>query len=139
MNVVGRTVLSVLGAWHGLSALQNTCELLAGFGLAPMLKPVAAKNLDLMKKLTAPLHFDEDALARLLVGVSLLESTAALAFVHGAVAGKRAEAGFALSLALFGAFFLIDDAFDDYELSAKHRAVFTMVAACYVVVVLADA
>jgi len=28
-------------------------------------------------------------------------------------------------------FFLIDDALDDYELGAKHRAIFTLVAAGY--------
>ncbi len=124
-------MLSVLALWHGLCAVQNVFDILAETGAAPALGPVASKNLPMIVKLAAPLRLPKTALVALLAGVSGAQAAASVAFVRGAIAGRRSEAGFALSLALFGSFFLIDDAFDQYELGAKHRAVFALLAAAY--------
>jgi hypothetical protein len=131
MNAAGRSVLAVLGAWHGLAAVQNVFEVLVSTGVAPGLRPLASKNLELVGKLAEPLHPPKSAIVTLVAAASAIEAAASVSFVRGAIAGDRSEPGFALSLALFGAFFLIDDAFDDYELGAKHRAIFTLVAAAY--------
>jgi hypothetical protein len=87
--------------------------------------------MGLIAKLTAPLHPPRASIAALLTGASAVEAAASASFIRSAVAGEPCELGFALSLALFGAFFLVDDAFDEYDLGAKHRAVFTLVAASY--------
>jgi hypothetical protein len=70
-------------------------------------------------------------LAALLTGAATIETVASVSFARGAIEGEESNVGFALSLALFGSFFLIGDALDDYDLGAKHRAVFTLVAAGY--------
>ncbi len=139
MKPAGRTVLGVLGLWHGLAAIQNAFDILAGTGVAPGLRPLASKNLELVAKLMGRLHPPKEALVVLLAGTSALEAAACVSFGRGALEGGEAELGFGLSLALFGAFFLIDDAFDDYELGAKHRAIFTLVAAGYAAVKAAQA
>jgi len=61
----------------------------------------------------------------------VLEAAAAAGFCRGAVRGRRSEFGFSAALALFGAFFLIDDAFDDYDEGARHRSVFAMLIVGY--------
>jgi hypothetical protein len=126
-SAVSRIVLSVLGAWLGLAAAQNLADVLVEADLAPPLRPVASKNFQLMADLTSRAHLPREVLLGLLCGVAAVEASAASAFARAA-AGRpaAAEAGFALSLALFGAFFLIDDAFDAYELGAKHRDAFVL-------------
>jgi hypothetical protein len=139
MKPAGKAVLAVLGLWHGLAAIQNVCDILAGTGVAPGLRPLASKNLELVGKLAAPLHPPKEALVALLAGASALEAAACVSFSSGALQGTEAELGFTFSLALFGAFFLIDDAFDDYDLGAKHRAIFTLVAVGYAAAKAAEA
>jgi hypothetical protein len=139
VNLAGRTILTVLGVWHGLAAAQNVCDVLATTGIAPRLRPVASKNFELVAKVAKPLQPTVPAIATLLAGASLVEAAAAVSFVRGALAGVCDDAGFGLSLALFGSFFLIDDAFDDYDLGARHRAVFTLVAVAYVAAKAAEA
>jgi len=131
MNLAGRTTLGILGVWHGLAATQNAFDILAATEVFPQLRPMASKNLSLMENLTAPLEPSKATLVALLSAAALIEAAASVAFVRGALAGTRSDAGFALSLLLFGTFFTIDDAFDDYAMGAKHRAVFTMLAAAY--------
>lgn len=131
MNAVGRILHGILGVWHGLAAIQNVFEILAARDVAPGLKPLASKNLELVGKLLEPLHPGESTIVMLVAGASAVEVAASVTFVRGAVTGDCADAGFAFSLLLFGAFFLIDDAFDDYDLGARHRAVFTLVASAY--------
>jgi hypothetical protein len=131
MKPAGRSVLAVLGLWHGLAAIQNLFDILAATGVAPVLRPLASKNLELVGKLAEPLHPSKSAIVALLAGASAIEAAASASFARGAIEGDRSELGFSLSLALFGSFFLIDDAFDDYSLGAKHRAIFTLVAAGY--------
>jgi hypothetical protein len=137
MNSVGRTIVGVLGLWHGLASVQNVFDVLASTNVAPGLRPLASNNLELVAKLVAPLRVTKPALVILVSGASAIEAAASIAFARGAFARgafarERADAGFALSLTLFGTFFLIDDAFDDYELGAKHRAIFALLAAAYV-------
>lgn len=105
--------------------------MLASTGVAPGLRPIAAKNFRMIAKLAAPLHPPKWLPAALLSGAAAIEALAAVSYLRGALSDGRSDAGFALSLWLFGAFFLIDDAFDDYDLGAKHRAIFTLVAATY--------
>jgi hypothetical protein len=131
MNLVGRTILAVLSLWHGLAAIQNFFDVLASTGVAARLRPLASKNFDLIAKVAEPVHLPKPAIAVLLTGAATMETAAAVSFVRGATAGENYELGFTLSLALFGSFFLIDDALDDYDLGAKHRAIFTLVAAGY--------
>ena len=131
MNVVGRTVLAVLGLWHGLAAIQNFFDVLASTGIDAGLRPLASKNFDVIAKMAEPLHLRKGSIAALLTGAATIETAASVSFARGAIAGEESNVGFALSLALFGSFFLIDDALDDYELGAKHRAIFTLVAAGY--------
>jgi hypothetical protein len=131
MNAVGRTIHGVLGLWHGLAAIQNVFDLLATTGVAPELRPLASKNFALIEKLAEPLHLPQRTITVLLAGASAIEAAAAAAYARGALGGERSELGFGLSLALFGAFFLIDDVFDDYDLGTKHRAIFTLVATGY--------
>jgi hypothetical protein len=139
VTLAGRTILTVLGVWHGLAAVQNVFDVLATTGVAPRLRPVASKNFELVAKLARPLHPNVRTIATLLAGASLVEAAAAVSFARGALAGACDDAGFGLSLALFGSFFLIDDAFDDYDLGAKHRAIFTLVAISYVAAKAAEA
>jgi hypothetical protein len=124
-------LLGVLGAWHGLAATQNAFDVLATTGIAPGLRPLAAKNFELIAKAAMRLRPSQKVIAVLLSGVVVVESGASLFFLRSAFAGKNIEAPFALSLGLFGAFFLIDDALDDYDLGEDHRAIFTMLAASY--------
>lgn len=131
MNPVRRTVLAVLGLWHGLAALQNIFDILASTGVAPGLRRLASKNLELVGKLAKPLHLPKSTVVVLLAGACTVEAAASASFARGAIEGDQSELGFGLSLALFGSFFLIDDAFDDYDLGAKHRAIFMLVAAGY--------
>jgi hypothetical protein len=131
MNSVGRTVVGVLGLWHGLAALQNAFDILAEAAGVRFLRPMASKNLAYIVEVLEPLHAPKGVPAMLLGGASLIEAAAAVSFLGAVVEDKDADAGFALSLALFGAFFLIDDALDDYDLGAKHRGIFTFVAAAY--------
>jgi hypothetical protein len=131
MNLVGRTILGVLGLWHGLAAIQNIFDVLASTGVAAGLRPLASKNFELIAKATQPLHVPRNAIAVLLTKAACIEAAASVSFARGALAGEDGDLGFALSLALFGSFFLIDDALDDYDLGAKHRAIFTLVAAGY--------
>ncbi len=131
MNLVRRTILAVLGLWHGLAAIQNFFDVLASTGIAAGLRPLASKNFELIAKAAKGLHPPTAAIAVLLTGAAGIEAGACGSFVRGAIADEDGELGFALSLALFGSFFLIDDALDDYDLGSKHRAIFTLVAAGY--------
>jgi len=131
MNLVRRTILGVLGLWHGLAATQNVFDVLASTGIATGLRPLASKNFDMIANVAEPLHPSRTAIAVLLTGAATIEAAASVSFVRAAFTGEGAEVGFALSLALFGSFFLIDDGLDDYDLGAKHRAIFTLVVAGY--------
>lgn len=124
-------MLAVLSVWHGLAAIQNVLDLLASSGRFPAWRPPASRNLEMIGKLAEPLHPPKSALFALLAGVAAVEAGASGSFARGALGVGDSDVGFSLSLALFGAFFLIDDAFDDYELGAKHRAMFALVAAAY--------
>jgi hypothetical protein len=131
MNAVGKTLHGVLGFWHGLAAVQNVFDILASTGVAPALRPLASKNTALMRKLLERIHPSQSTLAGLLAVVSVTEAVASVAFLRGAIDDEPSDFGFALSLALFGSFFLLDDAFDGYDLGADHRAIFTLLAAAY--------
>jgi hypothetical protein len=131
MNAVGKTIHATLGLWHALAALQNAADVLATSGVAPALRPLASKNVALIAELAKPLHPTQRTIATLVNGAACIEAVAAAAYLRAALGGHRSELGFRLSLALFGAFFLIDDAFDNYELGAKHRAIFALLAASY--------
>jgi len=131
MNSVGRAIHAVLGLWHGLAAVQNVFDVLASTGVAPDLRPVASKNFELIGKLLEPLHPSTGVVSALLAVVAAIEAAASVSFFRGAVAGETSDDGFAVSLVLFGAFFLIDDAFDGYQIGSDHRAIFTLLAAAY--------
>jgi hypothetical protein len=132
MNFVGRTIHAVLGLWHGLAAVQNVFDILASTGVAPGLRPLASKNVEAIGKLLERLHPSNGNIAALLAVVAAVEGVASLSFFRGVVDGETSNDGFAVSLALFGGFFLIDDAFDGYQIGADHRAIFTLVATAYV-------
>ncbi len=131
MNAVPKVIHGTLGVWHALAALQNAADVLATSGVAPALRPIASKNVALIGELVQPLHLTQRTIGTLVIGVSLVEAVSAAAFLRATLGEGRAEFGFGLSLALFGAFFLIDDAFDSYDLGAKHRAIFALLAASY--------
>jgi hypothetical protein len=131
MDAIGKAIHCTLGCWHGLAAVQNTADVLATTGLAPELRPVASKNVALIGKLAEPLHPTRRTIATLVIGAAIVEAVAGAAFLRAAFGNGRSQLGFSLSLALFGTFFLIDDALDDYELGAKHRATFALLAAAY--------
>jgi hypothetical protein len=122
---------AVLGLWHGLAAVQNAFDILATTDVAPELRPFASKNAAAIAKLLERLEPSTLQVATLLAGICAIEAAAAVAFARGAFNGKHDDLAFSLSLGLFGAFFLVDDAFDNYELGADHRAIFTLVAASY--------
>ncbi len=131
MKAVAKTIHGTLGFWHALAALQNVADILATSGVAPALRPLASKNVALVGELVKPLHLTQRTIITLVSGVSIVEAVAAAAYLRAALRERRSELGFGLSLALFGAFFLIDDAFDNYDLGAKHRATFALLAASY--------
>jgi hypothetical protein len=131
MNSVGRTLHAVLGLWHGLAAVQNVFDILASTGVVPALRPLASKNTELIGKLLERLHPSKEQIAGLLAVAVAGEAVASVAFLRGAVDGEVSDDGFVLSLALFGGFFLVDDAVDGYALGADHRAIFTLIAAAY--------
>jgi hypothetical protein len=131
MKSVGRTVHGVLALWHAIAATQNVFEILVATKAAPALAPFASKNLQLVEKVVGPLHLPGATGCALLAGASALEFAASLGFIRGALSGRRNDPAFAASLLLFGSFFLIDDALDDYDLGAKHRAIFTLIVAAY--------
>ncbi|MGD1067303.1 MAG: hypothetical protein ABR975_10850 [Vulcanimicrobiaceae bacterium] len=133
MRSVSRVVLTILAAWQGLAAAQNLADVLVEADLVPTLRPVASKNYGMIADLLAPLHPPRELVLSLLAGCATIEALAAGAFAR-ALAGEpeAAETGFALSLTLFGAFFLIDDALDAYEMGAKHRDAFLLFLAAAV-------
>jgi len=131
MTTVGRTIHLALGSWLAVAAFQNAAAVLATSGLAPQLKPLASKNVALVGKVAEPLHLSPRAIAALVTCASVIEAAAAAALVRATLTGKRSELGFGLSLALFSGFFVIDDMLDDYDLGAKHRAIFTLFAVAY--------
>jgi hypothetical protein len=131
MRLVGRTIAVVLGLWHGQAAVQNALDILATTDVAPELRPFAAKNCELVGKLLKPIKPSRATIVYLVGGAAAMEAVVASAFIVSAVRGIRSEFGFAIALTLFGAFFVIDDAFDDYDLGADHRAIFTLFAAAY--------
>ncbi|HTW84269.1 MAG TPA: hypothetical protein VMD91_09400 [Candidatus Sulfotelmatobacter sp.] len=135
MRSVSRMVLTILATWQGLAAIQNLADVLVEADLAPQLRPVASKNYPMIADLLAPLHPPRELVLGLLTGCAAVETLAAVALARGASGDReRAENGFALSLGLFGAFFLIDDAFDAYEMGAKHRDAFVLFLAAAVAV-----
>ena len=131
MNSVGKTIHAVLGLWHGLASIQNAFDVLASVEVAPGLRSVASKNFQLIEKLLERLHPSKEVVAALLAVVAAIAAVASVAFLRGAVDGEESNDAFAVSLVLFGAFFLIDDAFDGYQMGSDHRAIFTLVAASY--------
>jgi hypothetical protein len=131
MNSVGRKLHAVLGLWHGLAAVQNVFDILASTGVAPGLRPFASKNVEAIGKLLERVHPSKETIAALLAVAAATEAVASVSFFRGAVDGETSNDGFAVSLALFGGFFLIDDAFDGYQMGADHRAIFTLVATAY--------
>jgi len=131
MKPVARTLLGVLGLWHALAAVQNVFAILVSLNAAPGLRPFASKNAEAIGKLLERLHPSKARVATLLAGVSAMEAAAAVGFLRGAIDGESSELGFVLSLTLFGAFFIVDDAFDGYDMGADHRAIFTLLAASY--------
>jgi hypothetical protein len=132
MNSVGRTIHAALGLWHGLAAIQNVFEILASMGVAPDLRPLASKNVEAIGKLLERVHPSKENVAALLAVAAAIEAVASVSFLRGAVDGETSHDGFAVSLALFGSFFLLDDAFDGYEIGADHRAIFALIATAYV-------
>ena len=126
MPSVRRTILTVLSAWHGLAAFKNLCDLAAEFGLAPAAARYGSKNFAAMEKLLASLHPSRGLLGGLLAGVVAVETAVGLAF-----AKDRDELGFALAVALFGSFALIDEAMTDYELDETHREVLALLLIAY--------
>jgi hypothetical protein len=127
-------MLGILGAWHGLASVQNAFDVLASTGVAPGLRPYASKNFKLIAEAAKSVHPSRQTIALLLTGAAAAEALAGTALTAAALRGKSGEFGFAVSMMLFGAFFLIDDALDDYDLGADHRAIFTMLAASYAAV-----
>jgi hypothetical protein len=128
MPSVRRTALAVLSAWHGLAAFKNLCDLAAEFEIVPGAAPLGSKNFAAMEKLLAPLHPPRELLGLLLGGVAVVETAIALAF-----AKDRDELGFALAVALFGSFTLVDEAMADYELDATHREILVFILTAYLV------
>jgi hypothetical protein len=131
MNSVGRTIHAVLGFWHGLASIQNVFDILASTEVAPGLRPVASKNFQLIGKLLERLRPTKATVAALLTVVAAIEAAASIAFLRGAVDGEESDDAFVVSLILFGSFFLIDDAFDGYQMGSDNRAIFTLVATSY--------
>jgi hypothetical protein len=126
-----RAIQATLAAWHALAATQNVFEILASAGIAPGLRPLASKNLELIERYVERVRLPKRASVPLLACASALEAAAAAGFCRGVLRGRRSEFGFTTALALFGGFFLIDDAFDDYEMGARHRSTFTMLIVAY--------
>jgi hypothetical protein len=128
MPTVRRTVLAVLSAWHGLAALKNLCDLAAAFGIVPAARRFGSGNFAAIEKLLAPLHAPRELLGTLLLGAAALEGAAAAGF-----ALDRGEPAFALSLALFGSFAVIDELMADYQLDETHREILSFVLIAYLV------
>jgi hypothetical protein len=126
MISVRRAVLIVLSAWHGLAAFKNLCDLGATFGIVPAAARWRSHNFAAMEKLLAPLRLPRPLLGTLLAGVVGVEVAAAVAFAR-----NDDELAFALAVALFGSFALIDEAMADYELDETHREVLVFVLVGY--------
>jgi hypothetical protein len=67
-------------------------------------------------------------LGTLLAGATGVEAAAAIAFAR-----DDDELAFALAVALFGSFALVDEAMADYELDETHREVLVFVLVAYLV------
>jgi hypothetical protein len=128
MISVRRTVLIVLSAWHGLAAFKNLCDLGASFGIVPAAARWRSHNFAAMEKLLAPLRLSRPVLGTLLAGAAGVEAAAAIAFARG-----DDELAFALAVALFGSFALVDEAMADYELDETHREILVFVLTAYLV------
>jgi hypothetical protein len=128
MFSVRRTVLTVLSAWHGLAAVKNLCDLAAAFDVVPAAKRIGSGNFAAIENLLAPLRPPKELLGTLLLGAAALEAAAAVGF-----ALDRGEPAFALSLALFGSFAVIDELMADYQLDETHREILVFVLLAYLV------
>jgi len=128
MLSVRRVVLTVLSAWHGLAAVKNLCDLAAAFEVVPAAKRIGSGNFAAIEKLLGPLHPPKGLLGALLLGAAAIEGAVAVGFARG-----RAEPAFALSLALFGAFAVIDELMADYQLDETHREILVFVLLAYLV------
>ena len=130
MTAVGKTIHGTLGFWHGLAALQNAADVLATSGIAPKLRPLASKNVALVGELAKPLHPTQRTIATLVIGATIVEAVAAVAYLRAALGNGRSELGFGLPRTLRR--FLSDRRrVHNYELAAKHRATFALLAASY--------
>ena len=129
MPSVRRTLLTVLSAWHGLAAFKNLCDLCAEFELVPGVESWGSRNFAAMEKLLAPLRPPRPLLGVMLAGVIGLEAAIAVAFAR-----ERDELGFALAVALFGSFAVVDEAMVDYELDETHREILVFVLISYLAV-----
>ncbi len=126
MQLVRRSLLAVLSAWHGLAAAKNLCDLGANFGGDPGLARWGSGNLAGMQKLLASVQPPRALLGVLLAGVVGIETTIAVAFARG-----DEELGYGLGVALFGSFALVDEAFRDYELDETHRDILVLLLVSY--------
>ena len=119
MTAVGKTIHGTLGFWHGLAALQNAADVLATSGIAPKLRPLASKNVALVGELAKPLHPTQ----------RISQRRDRRNYRRGS-GGRRIPARCARKRPkrtrfwplprTLRRFLSIDDAFDNYELAAKH-------------------
>jgi hypothetical protein len=133
-------VAATLGIWQGVAALENVAEILrASSEGGAAVEAVASNNLTLVKRLLARLRLGNDALGRLLGGIAPCECASAIALMRAALgrgesARRSVDLGFGISLGLFGAFFIGDDALHDYDLGAAHRNVFATLCVAFLAV-----
>jgi hypothetical protein len=129
MPPVRRALLAVLSAWHGLAAVKNACDLCAEFGVLPGAAAFGSKNFAAIERLLSPLRLPRESLGVLLAGVAAAEGTIAVAFARG-----DEDLAFALGVALFGSFALVDEAMVDYALDETHRDILVLLLIAYLVV-----
>jgi len=130
---VSRIVMVTLGLWLAVAAITNIIDLVSAM-MGDLTWGHGSGNLFQMAGLMA-VYFRPPLwlLEVLLAGVIVIEAAAAAFFLL-----NRTALAFALALALFCAFIIVDDIFLGYQIEASHRTIFIMLCAAYLLVLVSN-
>ena len=134
-----RGILLFWAAWFAIAALTNIADLLVASAVLSADWPFASGNYELIATLTNRYPRPAWMVAVLLVGAIGWESAAALLFARAFAAWPqtdaarrlaRARAAYAVALALWASFLLIDEVLIAYDMEATHLRLFIAHLVC---------
>lgn len=142
---IQRSILLFWAIWFGVVTSTNVCDALVAMGLLPPDWPYASGNFGLIAQVTSRYSPPSFLLGALFAGVIAWEGLACGLFLRAwsawRVAADRGRAAarlaYALAIALWAAFLIVDELFIAYDVSGTHLNLFIAHVVCLTALALA--